>query len=74
MKTPLNQTVSFCIAELQLHRQYVDTHFEGVLDLLTSCRMELQDLQASIKKKNMELMVTLSNIEANIQTASSSQQ
>ncbi|XP_035766518.1 coiled-coil domain-containing protein 180 [Neolamprologus brichardi] len=61
------------MAELQLHRQHVDTHFEGVLDLLTSCRMELQDLQASIKKKNMELMVTLSNIEANIQTASSSQ-
>ncbi|XP_063346409.1 coiled-coil domain-containing protein 180 [Pelmatolapia mariae] len=61
------------MAELQLHRQRVDTHFEGVLDLLTSCGMELQDLQASIKKKNMELMVTLSNIEANIQTASSSQ-
>ncbi|CAI5651312.1 unnamed protein product [Oreochromis niloticus] len=61
------------MAELQLHRQRVDTHFEGVLDLLTSCGMELQDLQASMKKKNMELMVTFPNIEANIQTASSSQ-
>ncbi|XP_030579650.1 coiled-coil domain-containing protein 180 isoform X2 [Archocentrus centrarchus] len=61
------------MAELQLHRQHVDTHFEGVSEMLTSLRTELQELEASIKKKNTELMVTLSNMEANIQTASSSQ-
>lgn len=66
-------TVCLCVAELQLHRQHVDTHFEGVSAMLTSCRMELQELEASIREKNTELMASLSNVEANIQTASNSQ-
>ncbi|XP_070761112.1 coiled-coil domain-containing protein 180 [Enoplosus armatus] len=61
------------LAELQLHRQRVDVHCEEVLDVLTSCRVELQELQTSISKKNQECTIILSNMEDNVQTADSSQ-
>ncbi|XP_070690406.1 coiled-coil domain-containing protein 180 [Pempheris klunzingeri] len=61
------------LAELQLHRRRVNVHCEEVLDVLTSCRVKLQELQASISRKNQQFTVTLSNMEDNILTADSSQ-
>ncbi|XP_040897839.1 coiled-coil domain-containing protein 180 [Toxotes jaculatrix] len=61
------------LAELQLHQQQVEVHCGEVLDALTSCRTELQELQTSISRKNQELTITLSNIEDNILKAHSSQ-
>ncbi|XP_050925442.1 coiled-coil domain-containing protein 180 isoform X2 [Lates calcarifer] len=60
------------LAELQLHRQRVDVHCEEVLDVLTSCRTELQELQTSISRRNQEFTVTLSNMEDNVLTVDSS--
>nr|XP_046242402.1 coiled-coil domain-containing protein 180-like [Scatophagus argus] len=59
------------LAELQIHRQRVDDHCEEVLNVLTSCRVELQELQASISRKNQEFTVLLSNMEHNVLTADS---
>ncbi|XP_071328457.1 coiled-coil domain-containing protein 180 isoform X2 [Trachinotus anak] len=61
------------LAELQLHRQHVDVHCEEVLEVLTSCRAELQELQASISRKNLEFTVTLSNMEDDVLITNSSQ-
>ncbi|XP_056231748.1 coiled-coil domain-containing protein 180 isoform X2 [Seriola aureovittata] len=61
------------LAELQLHQQYVEVHCEEVLDVLTSCRTELQHLQTSISGRNLEFTVTLSNMEDGVRTARSSQ-
>ncbi|XP_029016754.1 coiled-coil domain-containing protein 180 isoform X2 [Betta splendens] len=61
------------LAELQLHRQWVDIHCKEQLDLLTSCRMELQELQTSISRRNQEFTVTLSHIENDIKMATSTQ-
>ncbi|XP_022622288.1 coiled-coil domain-containing protein 180 [Seriola dumerili] len=61
------------LAELQLHQRYVEVHCEEVLDVLTSCRTELQHLQTSISRRNLEFTVTLSNMEDGVRTASSSQ-
>ncbi|XP_051250618.1 coiled-coil domain-containing protein 180 isoform X2 [Dicentrarchus labrax] len=61
------------LAELQLHRRRVDVHCEEVLDVLTSCRVELQELQTSISKKNQDFIVILSNMEDDVPTAYSSQ-
>lgn len=70
----LQQCFSVCVlAELQLHRQRVDVHCEDVLDVLTSCGVELQELQTSISRKNQEFTATLSSMEDNILTADSSQ-
>ncbi|XP_039979107.1 coiled-coil domain-containing protein 180 [Xiphias gladius] len=60
------------LAELQLHRQHVDVHCGEVLDVLTSCRTELQELQTTISRKNHEFTVTLSNMEDNILMTDSS--
>ncbi|XP_008301354.1 uncharacterized protein ccdc180 [Stegastes partitus] len=59
-------------AELQLHRRRVDVHCEDVLDTLTSCRTELQQLQASIAAKNQDFTAALSNMEDGIWAADSS--
>ncbi|XP_037619112.1 coiled-coil domain-containing protein 180 [Sebastes umbrosus] len=61
------------LAELQLHRQQVEVHCEEALDVLTSCRVELQELQTSIRRKNQEFTVRLSNMEDDVLTADSSQ-
>ncbi|XP_058492662.1 coiled-coil domain-containing protein 180 isoform X2 [Solea solea] len=60
--------------ELLLHRQCVEVHCGEVLDVLTSCRMELRELQASISSHNSKITVTLSNMEDNILSANSNQQ
>lgn len=54
------------LAELQLHRQCVDDHCQLVLDTLASCRMELQQLQASLSSKNKDLILTLCKMEDDI--------
>uniref|UniRef100_A0A3Q1G1V0 Uncharacterized LOC110967087 n=1 Tax=Acanthochromis polyacanthus TaxID=80966 RepID=A0A3Q1G1V0_9TELE len=56
-------------AELQRHRRLVDVHCEDVLDMLTSCRTELQQLQASFSRKNQDFTTTLSIMEDAVQTA-----
>nr|XP_020450815.1 coiled-coil domain-containing protein 180 isoform X2 [Monopterus albus] len=61
------------LSELQLHRQQMDVYCEEVLDVLTSCRMALQELQTSISRRNQEFTVTLSNMEDDVLTANSSQ-
>uniref|UniRef100_UPI0037E93FDA coiled-coil domain-containing protein 180 n=1 Tax=Semicossyphus pulcher TaxID=241346 RepID=UPI0037E93FDA len=61
------------LAELQLHGQRVDIHCEEVSNVLTSCRMKLQDLQTSIIKKNQEFTITVSNMEDKVLTADRSQ-
>ncbi|XP_028270528.1 coiled-coil domain-containing protein 180 [Parambassis ranga] len=58
--------------ELQLHRQQVDVHCEDMLDVLPSCRTELQALQASTSKKNQDFINFLSNMEVDIQRVDSS--
>ncbi|XP_041854208.1 coiled-coil domain-containing protein 180 isoform X3 [Melanotaenia boesemani] len=60
------------LAELQLHQQCVDAHCEEMLDMLNSCRMDLQELQTSISRRNQELVTKLSNLEDDVQTARSS--
>ncbi|XP_026177567.1 coiled-coil domain-containing protein 180 isoform X2 [Mastacembelus armatus] len=60
------------LAELQLHRQRVDVHCDKVQEVLTSCRTELQELQTSIRSKNTDFSVTLSNMEGDVMTANSS--
>lgn len=59
--------------ELQRHRQHVDDHCEEVLEVLTTCRLELQELQTSISRKNQEFSVTLSNMEKDVLSADNSQ-
>ncbi|XP_054895202.1 uncharacterized protein ccdc180 isoform X2 [Poeciliopsis prolifica] len=49
------------LLELQLHRQHMDTFSQEVSDILTCCRRELHDLQASIHKKNLELFDLLTS-------------
>ncbi|XP_030274074.1 coiled-coil domain-containing protein 180 isoform X2 [Sparus aurata] len=61
------------LVELQRHRQHVDDHCEEVLEVLTTCRLELQELQTSISRKNQEFSVTLSNMEKDVLSADSSQ-
>ncbi|XP_034555407.1 coiled-coil domain-containing protein 180 isoform X2 [Notolabrus celidotus] len=61
------------LAELQLHKQRVDAHFDGVSDVLASCKLELKDLQTSIKEKNEKFSATVSNMDDNIMTADNSQ-
>ncbi|KAM7415456.1 hypothetical protein PAMA_017796 [Pampus argenteus] len=61
------------LAELQLHRQRVDDHCQLVVDMMASCRSELQQLQTSISRKNHEFTATLSNMEDAILTANCSQ-
>lgn len=62
-----------CLAELQRHGQLVDAHCEEALDVLTSCRERLQELQTSISRKNREFTVALSRMEDDVLTADSSQ-
>ncbi|XP_031733214.1 coiled-coil domain-containing protein 180-like [Anarrhichthys ocellatus] len=59
------------LAELQLHRQQVDLHCEEVSEVLTSCRVDLQDVQTSISRRNQEFSVCLSIME-DVLTANSS--
>ncbi|XP_045890722.1 coiled-coil domain-containing protein 180 [Micropterus dolomieu] len=61
------------LAELQRHGQLVDAHCEEALDVLTSCRERLQELQTSISRKNREFTVALSRMEDDVLTADSSQ-
>ena len=63
-----------CVAELQLHRQQVDLRCQEVSEVLTSCRVELHQLQSSISRRNQEICITLSNMEDDMQTARSSRQ
>ncbi|KAK5871781.1 hypothetical protein PBY51_004642 [Eleginops maclovinus] len=60
------------LAELQLHRQQVDAHCEEVREVLSSCRVELQELQASVSRRNQELSVRLSSMEGDVLSADSS--
>ncbi|XP_054628569.1 coiled-coil domain-containing protein 180-like [Dunckerocampus dactyliophorus] len=65
------QHVRVCIymprlAELQQHKQRVDTHCQEVSDVLTSCRATLHQLQASVSKKNQQLTATLSKMDDNV--------
>ncbi|KAL7392312.1 hypothetical protein ABVT39_022867 [Epinephelus coioides] len=61
------------LAELQLHRQQVDTHCEEVSAVLDSCREELRELQTSVSRRNQEFTVSLSNMEEDDQSADSRQ-
>ncbi|KAK2838233.1 hypothetical protein Q5P01_015445 [Channa striata] len=61
------------LAELQLHRQRVDIHCETVMDVLTTCRAELKELQTSISRRNQDFSLSLSNIKEDVLTARSSQ-
>ncbi|XP_049908026.1 coiled-coil domain-containing protein 180 [Epinephelus moara] len=61
------------LAELQLHRQQVDTHCEEVSAVLESCREELRELQTSVSRRNQEFTVSLSNMEEDDQSADSRQ-
>lgn len=61
------------LAELQVHSQLVDSHCEAVAHLLTSCRVELDELQSTISKKNQEFTANLSKMEDSTLTADSSQ-
>ncbi|XP_049435658.1 coiled-coil domain-containing protein 180 isoform X2 [Epinephelus fuscoguttatus] len=61
------------LAELQLHRQQVDTHCEEVSAVLDSCREELRELQTSVSRRNQEFIVSLSNMEEDDQSADSRQ-
>ncbi|XP_073322889.1 coiled-coil domain-containing protein 180 [Pagrus major] len=61
------------LVALQHHRQRVDDHCEEVLEVFTSCRLELQELQTCISRKNQEFSVTLSNMEDDVLSADSSQ-
>ncbi|XP_014875616.1 uncharacterized protein LOC106938217 [Poecilia latipinna] len=49
------------LLELQVHRQNVDTFSQEISEILTSCRIELHDLLASIHKKNLELFDLLTS-------------
>ncbi|XP_068166935.1 coiled-coil domain-containing protein 180 [Antennarius striatus] len=60
------------LAELHLHRRRVDAHRQEVLDLLSSCRAELQELQTCISSKNQAFTSVLSNMERVLLTANSS--
>ncbi|XP_013885994.1 coiled-coil domain-containing protein 180 [Austrofundulus limnaeus] len=59
------------LAELQLHQQRVDVHCQDMLDVLSFCRTELQQLKTSIRDKNQNLFLTLSNMEDEVQKTSS---
>ncbi|KAM7390949.1 hypothetical protein PAMP_021676 [Pampus punctatissimus] len=61
------------LAELQLHQQRVDDHCQLVVDMMASCRSELQQLQTSISRKNHEFTATMSNMEDAILTANCNQ-
>ncbi|XP_027140165.1 coiled-coil domain-containing protein 180 isoform X4 [Larimichthys crocea] len=61
------------LAELQVHSQLVDSHCEAVSHLLTSCRVELEELQSTISKKNQEFTAILFKMEDSALTADSSQ-
>ncbi|XP_067377136.1 coiled-coil domain-containing protein 180 isoform X1 [Channa argus] len=61
------------LAELQLHRQRVDVHCEQVMDVLTTCRAELKELQTSISRGNQDFSISLSKMEEDVLTARSSQ-
>ncbi|KAM9360653.1 coiled-coil domain-containing protein 180 [Symphorus nematophorus] len=54
------------LAELQLHRRHVDAHCEEMLDMLTSCKEELQELQTSISRRNNEFNILLCNMEDDV--------
>ncbi|KAK5933197.1 hypothetical protein CgunFtcFv8_004843 [Champsocephalus gunnari] len=60
------------LAELQLHRQQVEAHGVEVEEVLSSCRVELQELQASVRRRNQQLSVRLSNMEEHVLSADSS--
>ncbi|XP_037536764.1 coiled-coil domain-containing protein 180 [Nematolebias whitei] len=59
------------LAELQLHQQRVDVHCQEMLDVLSSCRTEQQQLQISTSSQNQNLLLTLSNMEEEVQEANS---
>ena len=61
------------LVELQCHRKRVDDHCEEVLEVLTTCRLELQELQTSISRKNQKFSVTLLNMDDDVLSADSSQ-
>ncbi|XP_072242940.1 coiled-coil domain-containing protein 180-like [Leuresthes tenuis] len=44
------------------------------MEVLTSCRVELQQMQTSISRRNQEICITLSNMEEEMQAARSSRQ
>ncbi|XP_056273872.1 coiled-coil domain-containing protein 180-like [Pseudoliparis swirei] len=60
------------LAELQLHRQQVDAHLEEVSGALTSCRVELQQLQSSLSSRQQEVSRRLSHMEDDVLAAGSS--
>ncbi|XP_069581651.1 coiled-coil domain-containing protein 180-like, partial [Brachyistius frenatus] len=61
------------LAELQLHQKLLLLHCDEVSGAVTSCGTELQELQASLSRRNQEFRATLSNMEDDVQTADSSQ-
>ncbi|KAK1892607.1 Transmembrane protease serine 13 [Dissostichus eleginoides] len=52
--------------------QQVDAHCEEVEEVLSSCRVELQELQSSVRRRNQQLSVRLSNMEEHVLSADSS--
>ncbi|XP_078141532.1 coiled-coil domain-containing protein 180 [Centroberyx gerrardi] len=50
-------------AELLLHRQRVAAHCQGVLDVLTGCRSDLLQHQASISRRSRQLADRVSSME-----------
>ncbi|XP_029915324.1 coiled-coil domain-containing protein 180 [Myripristis murdjan] len=50
-------------AELVQHRQCVEAHCQGVLDVLSGCRAELQQLQAAVSRGSQELTSRASHLE-----------
>ncbi|KAM4577050.1 coiled-coil domain-containing protein 180 [Odontesthes bonariensis] len=62
------------LAELQLHQQQVELRCQDVMEVLSSVRVELQQLQTSISSRNQEVRLTLSNMEDELQAARSSRQ
>uniref|UniRef100_A0A096ME53 DUF4455 domain-containing protein n=1 Tax=Poecilia formosa TaxID=48698 RepID=A0A096ME53_POEFO len=59
---PVLATMLSCHASyISFHRQNVDTFSQEISEILTSCRIELHDLLASIHKKNLELFDLLTS-------------
>ncbi|XP_077416883.1 glutamate receptor ionotropic, NMDA 1b isoform X4 [Vanacampus margaritifer] len=61
------------MAELQLHKQRVDSHCQQVSDVLTSCTAALQELQTSTNDKNRRLTATLGEMEDGVLKTDGSQ-
>ncbi|XP_068457838.1 coiled-coil domain-containing protein 180 isoform X2 [Clinocottus analis] len=60
------------LAELQLHRQQLLSLCVDVSEALTSCRLELKELQTSSSSRQQQLYLKMNNMEDQLLTAHSS--